>query len=91
MKQTIPASIAEARSPHPTFVLRATDDSGNVMYYTGRSGRHWVDPDVEKAFPYQTLTGARRKATQHNALRAIHGLYFMVVGVMDDSEIEEAT
>ena len=78
-----PETLAQARAPRPTFVLMARLATQPV-YYTGRAGDRWVHEELAKAFTYQTILGARRKATGFNAFRDLHGLWFIVMAIVDE-------
>jgi hypothetical protein len=61
------------------YVIRGVSIDGAVKYYTGRAGAdNWLSPDIKNAFGYQSLEGARRKATSMNRMTQIHGVWFTV-------------
>lgn len=63
-----------------THILRATDRSGNVGYYNGRSGKDWLSEAPSDAFPY-TSTRAGDQATRFNRMTGVHGQTFESVHV----------
>lgn len=85
---TCPASdLAAARSPNPTFILRALHDDVEY-YYTGKAGPAFISSNITKAFPYQTLEGARRKAKSLNTYTASQ--QFIAVGLcVEETDLED--
>jgi hypothetical protein len=59
--------------------ITGIDNSGNRVWYTGRSGQGFVSHDHEDAFLGYTLNGARDKAAKLNKMTSLHGIYFVAV------------
>jgi hypothetical protein len=51
---------------------------GKTLYYTGRAGQFFVNPEPQSAFWYDSLEAARRRATNLNVGTLIHGIRFFV-------------
>ena len=62
-----------------TFVLRGLDTNGGEFFYTGRAGQRWVSPNIDEAFTYTSLEGARNAALRHNRWTELHGLRFIAL------------
>ena len=60
------------------YVLRATNSTGEDLFYTGRAGAAWVSADRREAFPFELAEGAERRAERFNAFTALHSLTFDV-------------
>jgi hypothetical protein len=65
-----------------TYILRALDKEGNVMFYTGKAGMDWLSPYKYEAFEYATKKAAGWKATHFNRMEPIHGYWFVCIPVM---------
>jgi hypothetical protein len=62
-----------------TYIIRGRHRNGTrEVFYTGRAGQRWVNPDRKEAFTYSP-EGARRKARSFNEYCAIHGYWFVAV------------
>ena len=59
-------AVAALRTPSRTYVVVTRDDCNNGLYYTGKAGEAFLTRDLDEAFPYQTLEGAKRKADSLN-------------------------
>ena len=57
------------------YVVRMVSREGIVGYYTGKAGQGWTSPLVRDAFRYETMDGARRKASLFNAMTPVHGFH----------------
>lgn len=44
------------------FAVGCGTPAGRELYYTGKAGAEYLSSDINKAFPFQTLEGADRKA-----------------------------
>lgn len=78
--QTLPASdLATLRLPEATYVLRGLDPDGQEHFYTGKAGEGYVSKNINDAFPYQTIEGARRKAGVLNSTSS--WMRFVAVGL----------
>lgn len=65
-------------TPHQQFFLIGRTNEGETVYYTGRAGQAFVSKQAEEAFGYDSLEGARRRATNLNQMSEIHGMRFIV-------------
>ena len=61
-----------------TYIIRGVDTSGNVSFYTGRTGEKWLESFRFRAFGYESKTRAFNKAKGFNAMTSIHGIHFTV-------------
>jgi hypothetical protein len=59
------------------------DSDGNTLYYTGRAGTGFVSSDLNEAFVYLTIVGARNRALVLNAGTPIHGIRFFAPTSID--------
>jgi len=59
------------------FPIVGRTKSGATLYYTGRAGAGFVSPNAAEAFGYQTIEGARRRATMLNTFEPFHGVWFI--------------
>jgi hypothetical protein len=64
--------------PAARFLVRGLDNDGREAFYTGRAGDGWLGAKAE-AFGYQTLDGARNRATGLNRHSELHGWRFIAV------------
>jgi hypothetical protein len=63
-----------------TYIIRGRHANGTgEVFYTGRAGQEWVNPDRREAFTGYSLEGARRKARCLNEYCALHGYWFVAV------------
>jgi hypothetical protein len=56
-------AIAAARQPERTYALVTITG----LCYTGRAGEGWLSAELQDAFPFQSLAGARLRAGKFNA------------------------
>lgn len=66
------------------FILKGTKDSGDVFYYTGRSGNAWASADSTSAFMYLSL----REAISKGMRLYQRGLRFDVIPVFTKGQNE---
>jgi hypothetical protein len=60
-----------------SYILRALDKEGNVMFYTGKAGMDWLSPYKYEAFEFAAKMVANRKATNFNRMEPVHGYWFI--------------
>jgi hypothetical protein len=61
-----------------TYILRALDKEGNIMFYTGKAGMDWLSSYRYEAFEYETLEAAFLKSTNFNRMEPVHGYWFVI-------------
>jgi thiamine monophosphate kinase len=60
------------------YVLEATAQNGEFVYYTGRAGQGWVSSEVRESFPMSAEL-AERRVREFNSRTCLHGLVFEVL------------
>jgi hypothetical protein len=82
-------TLQELANEIDIFCIQAISPAGCPLHYTGRAGEGWLSPDVNDAFPFQTVEGAFRKmglfAQQHRGR-----LIFNVINASTGEYVEEA-
>lgn len=54
------------------YVLRATNSTGEDLFYTGRAGAFWLSPNRAEAFTFELAEGAERRAERFNEFTSLH-------------------
>jgi hypothetical protein len=60
-----------------SYILRALDKEGNVMFYTGKAGMNWLSCYKYEAFEFAAKMAANRKAINFNKMEPVHGYWFI--------------
>jgi hypothetical protein len=61
-----------------SYILRALDKEGNILFYTGKTGMDWLTYNRGDAFAYFNRDLALQKSTNFNRMEPVHGYWFTV-------------
>jgi hypothetical protein len=61
-----------------SYILRALDKEGNILFYTGKAGMDWLAYDRANAFRYHYREVALMKSKNFNRMEPVHGYWFTV-------------